>query len=530
MSRPRKSGMTRTQSGSYIFNLSKQPTPAPSPSERDGDYEQAGDYGVENTDSDMAVDNNGEALPVSHSYILSFTRALKFLQPLGNAPELAVVSTLKSEIQDLKTRVAANLVVIAGKETEISDLEKDISDRARLHESTISDRDATIASLEEKVLELKTEVNDMRESCRIAKETTTRLTMQLQATEASVSELEAEADVSKTKLGVLEISNANLLHDQETMKFDLEQAKAKCIETENIAENVRNHAKAVSEELSSLKILRDEHLSKIEGLADSLARTSSDAQALREKSRMLEASAANYEAEIQKKEDIRQNLEIQVKQDDSRIAQLSADLQTVEKSVEDMRIRLAEANVKTADAESLNEKLMTELSLKDVAVQQYQKDLSKIQGLFADSKLEVAEWTTKHANDTMTLSFTISELRDVLATANSDVKRLTSQLQAVEDERLSIQQDLVRKEVDLFDTVNVLDQERKLKLAAEADLNTYVSKTQELEKELGYFKTSKEADEVTISSLRASFMKLRQSQQQMFGEFEQEVCSLVSTF
>ena len=68
MSRSRKAGMTRTQSGSYILNLSKQPTPAPSPSERDGDYEPAGDYGIENMD----VDNNGGALPVSHSYILSF--------------------------------------------------------------------------------------------------------------------------------------------------------------------------------------------------------------------------------------------------------------------------------------------------------------------------------------------------------------------------------------------------------------------------------------------------------------------------
>ena len=64
--RPRNAGMTRTQSGSYILNLSKQPTPAPSPSERDGDYEQAGDNGVDNMD--MAVDNNEEALPVSYSY------------------------------------------------------------------------------------------------------------------------------------------------------------------------------------------------------------------------------------------------------------------------------------------------------------------------------------------------------------------------------------------------------------------------------------------------------------------------------
>ena len=424
--------------------------------------------------------------------------------------------------------MAANLVVISGKETEISDLVKDISDRTRLHESAISDRDASIASLGEKVSELKTEVNDLQESCRTAKETITGLTMQLQATEASVSELEAEADVSKTKLGVLEMTNAKLLHDQETMKLDFEQAKAKCIEAENTAENVRNHAKTMSEELSTLKFLRDEHLSKIENLANSLARTSSDAQAMRENSRMLEASVANYEAEIQKKEDDRQSLEIQVKENDSRIAQLSADVQTVEKLVEDMRSRLALANKKAADAESLNDKLMTESSLKDNVVQQYQEDLANIQGQFADSQLEVAEWTAKHANDTMTLSSTISELRDTLATANSDVERITSQLQAVQDERLSVQQDLVRKEADLLDTVKVLDQERKVILAAEADLNTYVSKNRELEKELGYFKMSKEADEVTISRLRTSFVKLRQSQQQMFGEFEQEVCSLVT--
>ena len=411
------------------------------------------------------------------------------------------------------------MVVISGKETEISDLEKDISERARLYDSTICDRDATIASLGEKVSELKTEVNELQESCRIAKETTSKLTMQLQATEASVSELEAEADVSNTKLGDL----ASLLHDQETMKRDLEQAKVKCIENENTAENARNHAKAVSEELSSLKILQDEHLSKIESLTVSLAQTSSDAQALREKSRMLEASVANYETEIQTKEDIRQILEIQVKKNDFRIAQLSANLQTVEKSVEDMRTRLSEANKKTADAELLNERLTTELSLKDGAVQQYQADLADVRGQFADSQLEVAEWTTKHAEDTMSLSSTISELKDALTTANSDVERLSSQLHAVEDERLSIQEDLVRKEVDLLDTVKVLDRERKVILAVEADLNTYISKTQELEKKLGYFKTSKELDEAIISSLRASFTKLRQSQVQILEEFEQEV-------
>ena len=419
------------------------------------------------------------------------------------------------------------MVIISSKETEISDLEKDISDRARLHDSTISDRDATIASLGENVSELKTEVNQLRESCRVAKETTTRLTMQLQATEASVSELETEADVSKTKLGDL----ANLLHDQETMKLDLEQAKVKCIENENTAEKARNYAKTVSEELSSLKILRVEHLSKIESLTVSLAQTSSDARALQENSRTLETSVATYETEIQKKEEIRQNLEIQVKKHDSRIAQLSADLQAMEKSVEDMRTRLAEANKKAADAESLNEKLTTELSLKDGTVQHYQEDLEEIRGQYADSQLEVAEWTRKHADDTVALSTSISELKDTLTTANSDVARLASQLHAVKDERLSIQGDLVRKKVELLDTVKVLDQERRMKLAVEADLNTHVSKTQELEKELGNFKTSKEADETTISSLRASFTKLRQSQVQIFEEFEQEVndicCSLI---
>ena len=418
--------------------------------------------------------------------------------------------------------MVANLAVISGKETEISDLEKDISDRARLYDSTISDRDATITSLGEKISELKTEVNELRESCRIGKESTSRLTMQLQATEASVSELEAEADASKTKLGDL----ANLLHDKETLKLDLEQAKAKCIEYENTAEKARNHAKTVSEELLSLKTLQDEHLSKIESLTFSLAQTSSEAEALREISTMHEASVAYYEAEIQKKDDIHQNLEIQVKQNDSRIAQLSTDVQTVEKSVEDMRTRLAEANRKAADAESLNKKLTAELSLKDGAVKQYRDDLANIQGQFADSQLEVAEWTTKHANDTMALSSTISELKDALATANSDVERLTSQLHAVEDERLSIQQDLVRKEMDLLGKVKVLDQECKAKLASEAVLNTYVNKTQDLEKELGYFKSSKEADEATISGLRASFTKLRRSQVKIFEEFEQEVIDL----
>lgn len=385
--------------------------------------------------------------------------------------------------------MAANLAVISTRETEISDLEKDISDRAQLHESTISDRDGNIASLEKKVSGLQTEVNTLPESSRVAEETAAKLSLQLQMTEAFVTELETDADVSKTKLGVLETSNANLLHDQETLKLELELAKAKCIETEITTEDVRNHAKTVSDELHSLKISQDEQISKIESLVDSLARTSSDAQALRENAKKLETSVAHYKAEIQKRDNIRQNLEIQV----------------------------AEANKKAADAESLNKKLGTELSVKDGAVQQYQRDL-------ANAQVEVVTWTTKHANDTTTLSSTISDLRNALATANGNVERLTSQVQAVENERQSVQQDLAKNEADLLDRVNILDKERKAKLAVEAELKKYVSKSQELEKRLGYLKTSKEANEATISSLRASFMKLRESQLQIFGEFEQEVC------
>lgn len=63
-SRQHTAGVTRTQSGSYIPNLSKQPTPAPSSSERGDDYGQVGDYGVENTEM---IDNHGEVPAVSHS-------------------------------------------------------------------------------------------------------------------------------------------------------------------------------------------------------------------------------------------------------------------------------------------------------------------------------------------------------------------------------------------------------------------------------------------------------------------------------
>lgn len=314
------------------------------------------------------------------------------------------------------------MVVISSKETEISALEKDISDRGQIHESIVSERDGTIASLREKISQLKTEASDSRESCRLAEESAARLTLQLQATEAVVTELRVEVDVSKTKLGVLEMSNSNLLRDQETSKLDLEQAKAERIKTENTAEDVRNHAQAVSDELRSLKILQDEQISKIEDLVDSLSRTSNDAQTLRESSKVLEASVAAYEAEIKRKDKIRENLEIQVKESDSRIAQLSADLQAGKKSVEDVKTRLADANKRAVDAELVNEELKTELSLRDGAVQQYQNDLVTVE---EQLQLKVTDWTAKHANDTMALSSTISDLRYALVTANGDVERLS---------------------------------------------------------------------------------------------------------
>lgn len=67
-SRRRAAGVTRTQSGSYIPDLSKQPTPAPSLSERDDDYGPAGDLAVENLD--MTTDDNVGALSdVGYSYM-----------------------------------------------------------------------------------------------------------------------------------------------------------------------------------------------------------------------------------------------------------------------------------------------------------------------------------------------------------------------------------------------------------------------------------------------------------------------------
>ena len=176
-------------------------------------------------------------------------------------------------------------------------------------------------------------------------------------------------------------------------------------------------------------------------------------------------------------------------------------------------------NKRAVDAELVNEELKTELSLRDGAVQRYQNDLVTVQ---EHLQLKVTDWTAKHANDTMALSSTISDLRYALVAANGDVERLNLQLpsRAVEDERLSIQEDLGRKGADLLETLNSLEMERNM---VEADLLACISKNQELEEELGFFKTSKEADEATISSLQTSFMKLRESQLQIFGEFEREV-------
>ena len=183
-----------------------------------------------------------------------------------------------------------------------------------------------------------------------------------------------------------------------------------------------------------MKILRDEQASEIEGLVDSLSPTSNDAEALQENSRMLEASVARYEAEIQKKDEIRQNLETQAKEKELFIAQISADLQTAEKSVEDMRIQLVEANKKAVDAESVNERSKTNLSSQEGAVQQYQNDLTTVQGQFADAQAEIIEWGMKHADYTKVLSSIISGLRDdTLATANGDIERSTLRLHVQDD-------------------------------------------------------------------------------------------------
>ncbi|CAA7268257.1 unnamed protein product [Cyclocybe aegerita] len=531
-SRQYPGGVVRTESGSFIPVVSKQPTPAPSSPERDVPYNERD---VELPDFDMGDSAN----PTVSS---------------DDGP--ALVASLKAEVQTLQT-------LIAGKTGEVTVLEKTVQSL----ESMVRERDAIGDTL-------RAEVTGMNQSWRQAEEKVTARDTELATLQGVVESLRAEGEGFKNRLTLLESANARL-------ESELEQSRIEYINVKSEKDSLATLLKAAKNEIASLELSEVEKKAKIHALIESLENSANEVQMLRETGAKLEESLSKYKSELQQQREALVDLENRLRDRDAEVERLSTRLGGAESSVEAISAKLTDAEamaaalsldlslVKTAAGnveatladtrtqveveEAHHRRLEEELAAKDGEISSKERDaealrltvrglkdelrakddaIHKLQGEFEGTQRRLTTTETarladgqRHEAERRSLSAQIIDLQTSLDSARSRADGLSSQLRTAEAEQGALRKDLAEKIADIANANAELKAGEEERAALEADLVARVGKTQELEGELRAFKIAKEADERTIVALKASFVRMKEGQAKLFGDLDKTIAS-----
>lgn len=556
----------RTQSGSIIPNLSKQPTPAPSSPDRDlddneGNLGTANEMDVDTFDPFTSRTSHGRAAPEQQSNV----------QPTGTGSldgraENQLITSLKMEIKNLQQQLlkAGNAAAIPEERTagKTAGVEKVMSQRLQLLESAIAERDATISALLEENENLQIEIDDIRDSWR-------QDSNRLKAAESFVEELRAERDVGLSKMQVLEVLNGELVRGQADLREALALAKAESSEVKDLNNSLRTQCDDLAMKIESLKRREAEGTSRNQRLVESLSRMSNDVQVLRDQNVSLELSVSNYRDEAREKDGIARELRNDINDKDVRIEYLSVQLQTLKHSAEESSVQKQSAivalseeilsmqeNAKTLEealATKLDElktekaqkgqlarqladkerglqaaqqatseaclkieKLTSELTLKQDSIQELSTEIEDARGHVMIVEGNLTESRDRHEKERAVLLTQVSDLRASLETVKGQSDALLTDVrkhsQAVEE-----------RDNRLTELQHALDVERRGKSVLEASVVSFIGKIQDLEAQLADTENAKELEQRRIFDLQKSFTNFRNSQEKLFEEFEGRV-------
>ncbi|KAJ3508283.1 hypothetical protein NLJ89_g5841 [Agrocybe chaxingu] len=508
-------GVVRTESGSFIPVVSKQPTPAPSSPERDVHYDER--------DAELPDVDMGDSLAPANPTVSS-----------DDGP--TVVVSLKAEIQTLQT-------LIAGKTGEVTALEK------------------TVQSLESV-------------SWRQAEAKVTARDAELGALQGVVDSLRTESEGFKNRVNLLETANARL-------ESELEQKHTEYTDVKSEKDSLATLVGAAKNEIASLELSEEEKKARIHALVESLANSANEVQSLREIGAKLEESISKYKSELQQQQEAFVDLENRLRDRDAEVERLSIRLRDAESSVEAISAKLTDAealaaslslelslakmaagnleatlaNMKTQlDAEEAHHRrLEGELAVKAVEMSAKEHDAEALRSTIVSLKdeLRVKEATIgklqdgseatkrrlatietarlaeqkRYETERSALSAQISDLQSSLDSARSRANGLSSQLRTAEADKEALEKNLAEKIADIVSANAELKVGQEERAALDADLGARVGKIQELEGELRAFEIAKEADERTIAALKASFVRMKEGQAELFGELDKMIAS-----
>jgi len=455
-------------------------------------------------------------------------------------------------------------------DAEISRL-KTMGEQAGI-EAMIASRDATINRHQAEYLTIQAELADAQKARDLAEEMVTASFSRNQDLEAQVGTLREENFASHNQLGLVGSSNATLRREIERMQAELaELGRTKGVLT--------NRLTLADEEIDALKDQNGERESRIDNLVESLSRTANDAQVLREEVTGLQHCVATYEAEARTRRLVQEDLESRMQEREGDVSRLRKELEFSEVSLRELSERLSESesalastsleleqargNVgslesKSADAmirlraeedktlqltrdlaernaevqlakelaieaQSVVDELKAELSLQATTSKRQKEDLSHIRERLQQSEAALIEAQGGYEVERAATASEISQLQALLVSSKTDHDRVQAQLVEAQKDRVLLTENMSKKEGDLAALQFKFDEVQQTKMAIEADLVTYVGKTQQLEEALRNYEALKADDQAALSKLRHSFKGFQEAQLQIFGDLDHAV-------
>ncbi|PPQ86693.1 hypothetical protein CVT25_006768 [Psilocybe cyanescens] len=539
-------GLTRTQSGSYISNLSKQPTPAPSSPDRDmfmGDvHTEDGTFDFaeypNNEDTGLRLyqgtarrptillggNADGYHSPEQDNRLIqgAFPATPQSRADKRSHQDQGVISTLKAEIEGLREQLEEKTTTLCSREAEI----KALSDRAASFESIILNRENAIAVLRESNARLSAEVADQQRSWKQAEDTVVKTAERLAVAESSVEALKRENASVVNKLVLLETSNEELHREKDALFNTIGQLKQQG-DLEASKEQLEIRLSGVVEELELQKRLGKERQAEIVNLNE---KHSTDLQVVRQKNDALENLVSTYRAEIEEKGLSIDSLGNELSAKDFRIEDLSTKLREMGKSADDLSARFSGAESSIAllsqelkDAKKFTQALETTL---EATVSDLRSEVAGRQEMAAKLSEKEKEIGLERGNATQLHGY-LEELKRDIVTKDRTIQQLSQEVDAARGQVTSLEYSLAK-------STRNLEAEREQMSAQLSNLEAAVASTKidlagtterlaDANRQLIAFDIGLEKKNTDLNTLSALLDKERQEKSRLAADLDKYV-------
>ncbi|KAF8634238.1 hypothetical protein AX15_000999 [Amanita polypyramis BW_CC] len=531
----RSAGVVLTQSGSFICDVSKQPTPAPSSPDtitneaRTLEEEIGNDvFGNHGESASMARMELHRSITPSPSPERTVTRDIHLMMETSRLKKSAEKRSQggqewrhvqEDKISVLEKTLDARLLEIR----QQKDLHANLSEQLSQLEKKIADRDFRVSSLEQEVKTLRSTLSSSSSEVVSKDSELKNLRISKDALEASLSaqlhELKRAVGQREEVIALITDERNNGVKQLDTAQRQLQRA-GEALEmyfkrlTLSQGETLRlrmdsEHAR------SELTVQQNQNVSLFSERA-------SLEEVLKKAEELLNAERERRSTELSGVRDTLARRDLEAVSLTRELQESVARRHLLTEQLSELKLELNEAKSKAIACEN-------ESTEKQETIGNLQTQLADSQKGAKEAKriLETAE--AQYSADRATYESTVAAMHESLANTRRENDGLSTQLKTAQTVHKRLQDEVQEYARELSDVQATIRDESLRASTLEAELAAAITRASNVEEEILDLRSSKQADERTIDSLKDAFTKLREAQMQSLTELGDKVYSAHST-